>query len=131
MTTASASGRDRSHDDVDPDLALARAIAGATVELDDVDHLSAGPVGVHATWRRGQRCPGVRIDRADPPRVEIQVVATRPEAVAGLGERVRSRLRDRFGARIGPIDVHVSDVLVDDDQPAEATAALGSRATDD
>lgn len=100
-------------DDVDPDLALARSIARTTVSFHDVDRLSAGPVGVHATWRRGQRCPGVVVDRSDPPRVQIRVVAARPDLVVGLGDRVRSRLRQDFGDRIGVLDVHVADVVVD------------------
>ncbi len=106
-------------DDVDPDLALAWSIARTTVSFHDVARLSAGPVGVHATWRRGQRCPGVVVDRNHPPRVQVRVVATRPEVVVGLGDRVRSRLRADFGDRIGVLDVHVADVVVDPvDQPA-------------
>ncbi len=99
----------------DPDLVLARSIAAATESFHDVARLSAGPMGVHATWRRGRRCPGVVVDRNHPPRVLVRVVAARPDLVAGLGERVRDRLRHTFGHQVGPLDVHVADVVVDPD----------------
>lgn len=113
--------------DVDPDLALARSIARVTAEMADVERLSSGPAGVHATWRRGQRCPGVRIDRAVPPHVEVRVVASRPDVVAGLGARLRRRLREHFGDRLGVVDVHVADVRVDADGP-DASPAVATGA---
>lgn len=111
---------------VDPDLALARSIARLTVSMADVDRLDAGPVGVHATWRRGQRCSGVRVDRSEPPQVQVRVVAARPDLVAGLGDRVRTRLREHLGGRIGVLDVHVADVVVEPDErpPGDPPGAI-------
>lgn len=112
--------------DIHPDLALAQAIRDLVVELPDVACLDSGVGEAFATWRRGRRVSGVRIRGGDPSDVCVRVVAGSPEVVADLGDRVRSRIRAGISHPVGSIDVHVSDVEIDDPTWAEVPARVTS-----
>jgi uncharacterized alkaline shock family protein YloU len=86
---------------------VARRVAGCR----SVARLSTGRFGEVATYLPGRRVPGVRTSDA---RIEVHVVARWGVTVADLATEVRRAVT--AVAQGMPVDVHVDDVDIPDEQ---------------
>jgi len=103
------------------EFVIARALAHAARDVSGVVELFGGRLGEIATYGRGGRVPGVRVWReAGRLHVEAHIVAAYPpkQTLPALADSVRIRLRQQLPelgvADIGPIDVIVADLRLDD-----------------
>ncbi len=104
-----------------PEFAIAQVLARTARAVPGVADVYGGRLGEIATYGRGSRVPGVRVERAGGQfQIEVHIVAVyTPELVLPvLAETVRSRLRQQLQdlavPDIGAIDVVIDDVRLDD-----------------
>lgn len=91
---------------------LADAIAAAAASCPAVASLSGGGLLRVATYLPGRRVDGVRIE---PGRVLVAVVAVQGIPIIAIADQVRRAVGPLVGKQ--PVDVHVADVQLLDEQP--------------
>jgi uncharacterized alkaline shock family protein YloU len=97
------------------------AIAAAVLTCPAVAALHGGPLAQTVTLLPGRRIEGVQLTE---DRVRIGVVAAYGAPVALLTAQVHAAVRELVGGR--PVDVHVGDLQLPEEQPQALPAGSGS-----
>ncbi len=111
-----------------PEFVIAEELARVTRNIPGVADLYGGTFGTIATYGRGGRVSGIRVQREEGRlAVEVHVIATYspdlkvPAFADEVRERIRQHLRTTQAGQLGNIDVVVADIQVPQAPPQMRT----------